>query len=80
MAWLGIAFFWVVLFSIFRSKRRLYTVIYTVVAMGLTFGVGLGIAQIIPAPNAGAVGALAVDFMLLIGMLTAAVHCLKTVP
>jgi predicted tellurium resistance membrane protein TerC len=61
-------------FSIYRSKERPKTMVYTVAAMILTIGIVLGAAQFFPALNSAASGEAAFDMMLLIGALTALVH------
>jgi hypothetical protein len=70
----GLLFLGVVGFSIYRSKQRWSTVLFMLMAMGLTLLIGLAISIVFPALNTNAVGATAFDVMLLVGMLTALVH------
>jgi hypothetical protein len=46
--------------------------------MALTFGLGMGIAQVFPILNTEATGAATVDLMLLVGTLTAMIHARKS--
>ena len=72
---LVLAFLGLVVFSIYKSKKRLNTVLYTALAMALTVGFAWGIGQIAPALNTAAVGVTTFDVMLVVGMLTALYHC-----
>jgi len=65
-------------FSIYRSKERPKTVVYTLTAMALTIGIVLGVARFFPSFDNAAVGEATFDVMLLIGALTALVHSRKS--
>ncbi len=75
---LGLLFLGLTSFSIYKSKERSKTVVYTLAAMVLTIGIVLGVARVFPAFDNATVGAATFDVMLLIGALTAVVHSRKS--
>ena len=75
---LGLVFLGLVAFSLFRSGDRWMTVLYMLMAMGLTFGAVLVIAFIVPSLNKATVGSSAFDGMLLVGALAALIHSRKS--
>jgi hypothetical protein len=64
--------------SIYKSKKRTRTVLYTVGAMALLFGLMVGVGQAVPALNTDVVGSLTFDAMLGVGILAALVHSQKS--
>ena len=73
----GLLFLGIVGFAILRSKQRLSTVLFTLMAMGLTFAAAAALGVVFPSLNTDAVGVAAFDVMLLVGMLTAVVHSFR---
>ena len=75
-----VLFLGIVGFSIYRSKQRLTTVLFTLMAVVLTLAIVVAVAQVVPTLNTGAIGAATFDASLLVGMLTALIHSTRTRP
>jgi len=75
---LGLLFLVVAGLSISASGKPLKTLLYSLGAMAVTFGLVIGVAQVFPTLNTEATGAITFDAILLVGMLTAAVSSRKS--
>ena len=75
---LGLLLLAIAAFSISRSRKPSKTLLYTLGAVALTFGIVWATAMVFPKFNTEATGAAGFDVALLVGVLTAMIHSRKT--
>jgi hypothetical protein len=71
---LGVLFIVVIGYSIYRSKSRIKTVLYALMAAVLVIVFGFLLSSMLPVFNNSATGAASVDVSLLVAVLVAFVH------
>jgi|HubBroStandDraft_6_1064221.scaffolds.fasta_scaffold44301_6 hypothetical protein len=74
MGMFALFFLGVVGFSIYKSRRRVKTVLYTLSAMALLLVLAWGATVLLPSLNAETTGKVAIDLVVLVGMLTVLIH------
>jgi hypothetical protein len=67
-------FLGVVGFSIYKSRRRVKTVLYTLSARALVLVLAWEATVLLPSLNAETTGKVAIDLVVLVGMLTVLIH------
>jgi hypothetical protein len=74
MGMFALFFLGVVGFSIYKSRRRVKTVLYTLSARALVLVLAWGATVLLPSLNAETTGKVAIDLVVLVGMLTVLIH------